>query len=119
MRGAEKLNDVYSIPDIPKRIENLRIKHAQIQSSLQHYEQKVANQTRELERMNKGDGWNGDEDFDDEEERAPGTEPGEEIEITDDDLRREEDEIRELERRKKELEDRVSGMERDLGGLLR
>ena len=116
LRGAERLNEVYSIPGVPKRIEDLRLRYSQLSSSVAHYEQKVANQERELERMNKNDGWNEDEEFED---ADPGTEPEERIEITDEDLRREEEEIRDLERRKRELEDRVSGMERDLGGLLR
>ena len=121
MRGAEKLNDVYSIPGVPERIKVLRTRYGQIQASLQHYEQKVARQTRELERMNRGDGWEDDEDDEgDGEGRAtPATEEEFEVEVTDEDLRREEEEIRELERKKKELEERVSGMERDLGGLLR
>jgi hypothetical protein len=119
LRGAEKLNDVYSIPGVPKRIEALRTRHGQLMSTLAHYEAKVAKQERELGRMNKGDGWSGDEDFDNDGERTPDSEAEEGIEVTDEDLGREEEEIRELERRKKELEDRVSGMERDLGGLLR
>ncbi|KAH8590825.1 DASH complex subunit Spc34 [Bisporella sp. PMI_857] len=114
LRGAEKLNGVYEMPGIPKRIENLRKRYTELQGSLQHYEQKVARQTRDLERMNGG-GWSGD-DLDDEDEQAEGES---EVEITDEDLRREEEEIRDLERRKRELEERVSGMERDLGGLLR
>lgn len=122
LRGAEKLNDVYSVSGVPNRIEGLRIKHGQLQSSLKHYEQKVEKQTRELERMNRGDGWDEDDDdneeFDEEGRRTPRFD--EEIaEVTDEDLREEEAEIRELERRKKELEDRVSSMEKDLGGLLR
>jgi hypothetical protein len=43
----------------------------------------------------------------------------EEIEITTEDLQREQEEIRDLELKKKALEERVSGMERDLGGLNR
>lgn len=119
LQGAEKLNDVYSVPGVPKRVEALRTRHGQLMSSLAHYEAKVAKQERDLGRMNKGDGWSGDEDYDNDGEKTPTSEADEEIEVTDDDLRREEEEIRELERRKKELEDRVSGMERDLGGLLR
>ena len=95
------------------------MRYGQIQASLQHYEQKVARQTRELERMNRGDGWEEDGEDDEEGRETPGTEEEVEIEVTDEDLKREEEEIRELERKKKELEDRVSGMERDLGGLLR
>jgi hypothetical protein len=119
LRGAEKLNDVYSIPGVPERIKGMRMRYGQIQASVEHYEQKVARQTRELERMNRGDGWDPDEDDEDGEGReTPGSEQME-AEVTDEDLRREEEEIRELERKKRELEERVSGMERDLGGLLR
>lgn len=121
LRGAEKLNDVYSIPGVPKRIEGLRTKHRQLQSSLNHYEVKVEKQTRELEKMNRGDDFSEDEDedFDTESRRTPKLDDELDIEVTEEDLRKEEAEIRELERRKKKLEDRVSGMERDLGGLLR
>ncbi|KAK6605928.1 dash complex subunit spc34 [Botrytis cinerea] len=75
---------------------------------------KVQKQTRELERMNRGN----DAESGEEENQQVNEEPSE-IEITDEDLRREEREIRELERKKKALEERVTGMERDLGGLLR
>ena len=118
LRGAEKLNDVYSIPGVPERIRGLRTRYGQIQESLQHYEQKVARQTRELERMNRSDGWDADDDEDGEGRETPGSEEVE-VEVTDEDLRREEEEITELERKKRELEERVNGMERDLGGLLR
>lgn len=121
LRGAEKLNDVYSLPGVPKRIESLRVRYTQLQSSLRHYEQKVERQTRELERMNKNDRESDEveEEFGSEGRRTPAREVAEDLEVTEEDLRQEEEEIRELERRKKELEDRVSGMERDLGGLLR
>jgi len=119
LRGAEKLGAVIPIPGAVERIQSLRIRHGQLKTSLAHYEAKVARQARELERMNRSDGWEGDsEDEDEDRVGTPGT-PEEDIEVTDEDLRREEDEIGELERKKKELEDRVSGMERDLGGLLR
>lgn len=119
LHGAEKLNDVYSVPGVPSRIDSLRVRHAQLISSVAHYEQKVAKQTRELGSMNKSDGWSGDEDFNDEGPGNPGSDVEEDIEVTEEDLRKEEEEIRELERKKRELEDRVSGMEKDLGGLLR
>jgi predicted nucleic acid-binding Zn-ribbon protein len=117
LRGAEKLNEVYEMPGVKAKVEALRTKHSQMQESLRHYEQKVARQTRELDRMNRGE-WDEDADEDGDEgfERE---ELDVEVEVTDEDLRKEEDEIKELERRKKELEERVSGMERDLGGLLR
>lgn len=102
-----------------ERIAQLRSRYARIQTSLQHYEQKVVKQTRELERMNRQGDWDGDspddEDVVDEEEEGN----ADDTVITDELLRLEEEEILELERKKKELEERVSGMERDLGGLLR
>jgi len=115
MRGVEKLNNVYAVPGVPERIASLRSRYGAITGSLEHYERKVEKQNRELERMNRGEGWDEEEDEDGDEEFG-----GEEdIEVTEDDLRAEEEEIRELERKKKELEERVQGMERDLGGLLR
>lgn len=107
------------MPGVPQRIDGLRLKFSQLASSVAHYEQKVASQERELEKMHRGDGWNETDDFEEDGDKPSATEPDENLEITDDDLRKEEEEIRELERIKKELEERVSGMERDLGGLLR
>jgi hypothetical protein len=115
LRGVEKLNNVYSVPGVSERVQSLRTRYGQIVGSLEHYERKVEKQTRELERMNRGEAW----DEDDEEDEEGDMVHEEEIEVTEEDLRREEEEIRELERKKKELEERVSGMERDLGGLLR
>lgn len=117
LRGAEKLNNVYSVPGVPEKIERLRTRYAQVMNSLTHYEKKVEKQTRELERLNRGgESWD-DEDEEFDADADVGVE--EEVEVTEEDLRREEEEIRDLERKKKELEERVSGMERDLGGLLR
>ncbi|KAG4430401.1 hypothetical protein IFR05_014121 [Cadophora sp. M221] len=123
LRGAEKLNNVYSVPGVPERVQGLRKRYVQILGGLEFYEEKVRRQMRDLEKINRG-GTPGDEDeeeFEDEdmegEEGFGGRE--EEVEVTDEDLRAEEEEIRELERKKRELEERVSGMERDLGGLLR
>jgi len=113
LRGVEKLNNVYSVPGVPEKVQSLRTRYSQIVGSVEHYERKVEKQQRELERMNRGESW----DEDEEEEDEGFVE--EEVEVTEEDLRREEEEIRELERKKKELEERVSGMERDLGGLLR
>jgi chromosome segregation ATPase len=115
LRGVEKLNGVYSVPGVPERVQSLRTRYAQIVGSVGHYERKVEKQQRELERMNRGEAW----DEDDEEEVDEEFAQEEEVEVTEEDLRREEEEIRELERKKRELEERVSGMERDLGGLLR
>jgi len=119
LRGAEKLNSVYSVPSVPEKIQSLRTRYAQISGSLGHYEKKVERQTRELERMNRGDDWGEEEDEDEEDKGDHQLSEVEEFEVTDDDLRREEEEIAELERKRRELEERVKGMERDLGGLLR
>ncbi|ELR02245.1 hypothetical protein VC83_07180 [Pseudogymnoascus destructans] len=117
LRGAEKLGEVYVMEGARERIAQLRSRYARIQTSLQHYEQKVVKQTRELERMNRQGDWDGDSPDED----VAGEEDGDadDAVITDELLRLEEEEILELERKKKELEERVSGMERDLGGLLR
>ncbi|PBP25997.1 DASH complex subunit Spc34 [Diplocarpon rosae] len=124
LRGAEKLNNVYSVHGIPEQISGLRSRYARIKNGLGFYENKVRKQTRELERINRG-ATPGDED-EDEDYGDSGEDDEElkgqrifEVEVTDEDLRAEEEEIRELERKKRELEERVSGMERDLGGLLR
>ena len=121
LRGAEKLNEVYAIKGVPERIAGLRSKYAQLRGSVDRNEEKVGRLVKELERMNRGHGWNGDGDEEDDDGMVTtGEVEGEEdVLVTEEDLRREEEEIRELERRKKELEERVSGMERDLGGLLR
>lgn len=117
LRGAEKLGEVYYMEGSREQIAQLRSRYARVQTSLQHYEEKVAKQTRELERMNRQDDWDGDS--------ADEDQPGEDLAdedtaiAVDELIRQEEEEIEELERRKRDLEDRVSGMERDLGGLMR
>lgn len=113
LRGVEKLNAVYEVRGVPERVQSIRAKYGRVKDSVEHYERKVQRLGRELEGINRGDRWA------DEEEDEVEAEVVEEIEVTDEDLRREEEEIRELERKKRELEERVSGMERDLGGLLR
>ena len=117
LRGAEKLGEVYTMEGAREKIAQLRSRYARLQASLQHYEQKVVKQTRELERMNRQGDWDGDgESFDDDVAEDMDVE---DAAITDELLRQEEEEIQELERKKRDLEERVSGMERDLGGLLR
>jgi chromosome segregation ATPase len=121
LRGVEKLNNVYSVPGVPERVQSLRTRYAQIVGSVGHYERKVEKQQRELERMNRGEAWDEEEEEEEEEGEVDDefAQEEEEVEVMEEDLRREEEEIRELERKKRELEERVSGMERDLGGLLR
>ena len=123
LRGAEKLNEVYTIKGVAEQINQLRSKYSRVQGDVDKLEEKVQTQTRELERMNKGDNDNpafGDDyDVEDHELRQEELGTMEELIVTEEVLRREEEEIRELESKKKELEDRVSGMEKDLGGLMR
>lgn len=118
LRGVEKLNGVYRVEGTEERVRRLRERYAVIMGSLGHYKQKVERQTRELERMNRGEDWDVDDDEEGEYEGGHGEEE-EGVEITEEDLRREEEEVRELERRKRELEQRVREMEKDLGGLMR
>ncbi|KAH8661528.1 DASH complex subunit Spc34 [Tricladium varicosporioides] len=115
LRGVEKLNAVYEVRGVHERIHNIRAKYGRLRGSVEFYERKVQKLGREVEGISRSDRWdeNEAEEEDGEEDMM---EEGMEIEVTDEDLRREEEEIRELEQRKKELEERVSGMERDLGG---
>ncbi|CZT50087.1 uncharacterized protein RSE6_11012 [Rhynchosporium secalis] len=111
LRGAEKLNAVYSVDGVPERITGLRRRYERIVGGVEFYEGKVGRLGRELERINRGGTPGGEEHEDDcmEEdfEGARGFGGGEEEdEVTEEDLRAEEEEIRELERKKKELEDR-------------
>ncbi|OQN99809.1 hypothetical protein B0A48_14579 [Cryoendolithus antarcticus] len=117
LQGAEKLAAVYPIPGATARMSELRRRQHQLEANVAHYEERVARQTRELDRM-KGRWESGD-----------GVADGEAVEeqqgmdecevLTKEDLEREEEEVRELERKKRGLEERVTGMERDLGGLMR
>lgn len=116
LRGVEKLNAVYEVGGTGEKVRSLRERWRLVGKSLGHYEMKVEKQMRELERMNRGERWEeDDEEMEDDEEGGLELE----LEVTDEDLRREEEEIRELEAKKRALEERVKGMERDLGGLLR
>lgn len=118
LQGAEKLAAVYPIPGANERIAQLSRRYQQLAANIEHYEGRVALQSRELERMHRpsgaGDYYDDDEGMVDAQEEEELVAP-----MTKEDLMREEDEIRELERKKRGLEDRVTGMERDLGGLMR
>ena len=115
--GVEKLNAVFDGPGVQDKVAGLRRRWEVVRQGLGFYEGKVERLARELESINKGDEWVGDDEHDEGEEDSVGREF--KVDVTDEDLRREEEEIKELERKKAELEERVSGMERDLGGLLR
>ena len=116
LKGAEKLGEVYHMEGARDRIAQARHRYGRIEKSLRYYEEKVARQARELERMQRA----GEEDFEDEMDMEWEQPQQEEEDVDIEELiMAEEEEIRELERKKRELEERVSGMERDLGGLLR
>ncbi|RDL33860.1 Uncharacterized protein BP5553_08228 [Venustampulla echinocandica] len=116
LRGVDKLNAVYEVRGVPERVRNIRARYGRLRDSVDFYETKVQRLNKELDGINRGGSWQDDEN---EDEEGGGVEEAEVVEVTDEDLRREEEEIRELEKKKRELEERVTGMERDLGGLLR
>jgi hypothetical protein len=125
LEGAERLAAVYPIPGATEKIANLRRRHQQLLSNVAHYESRVDEQARELERINgpssRFENDDGDEDdevmHDDDDDAHDQT--ADAVVVTKEDLEREEAEIRELEAKKRALEERVVGMERDLGGLMR
>jgi hypothetical protein len=88
----------------------MRQRHARLESSLEYYESRLAEQTAQLSRLNRSRDYV-EEDAEVEEE------PQEEVILTAEDLRREEDEVRQLESKKRGLEDRVHSMGRDISGL--
>jgi hypothetical protein len=121
LQGAEKLAAVYPIPGANERISQLSRRYHQLAANIQHYEGRVALQSRELERMHRPSGAG---DYDDDEdivetEDQPVDEGQYVAPMTQEDMMGEEEEIRELESKKRSLEARVTGMERDLGGLMR
>lgn len=104
------------------RIAALRTRNTQVLESMEKYEGLVAEQSKQLGRMNRPSSFG----FDDEDaatevlaERGGRNSQAGEPSMTQEDLRLEEDEVAELERKKRSLEERVGGMEKDLGGLIR
>jgi chromosome segregation ATPase len=89
----------------------MRQRHARLEASLEYYENRLAEQTVQLGRLNRSRGDYVDEDAEIDDE------PQEEVVLTAEDLRREEDEVRQLESKKRGLEDRVHSMGRDISGL--
>lgn len=110
LRGAEKLCTVYPAPDALRRIPALRQRYAHQCESEQYHEERVAEQSEKLGRMNK----DMFEDDEDEEEVGAGIQ---EDAWTGEELRRAEQEMRELERKKRELQERLRDLDKDLGGL--
>lgn len=104
------------------RIVALRRRHQQLTANIAHYEARVAEQTKELQAMNRPSSRSGHVADDDGDYDAPGnTDDAKEqgIVLTKEDLEKEEQECAELEKKKKGLEERVEGMDKDLGGLMR
>jgi chromosome segregation ATPase len=98
------------IPGASDKIAAMRQRHAQVTASIDYYEERLAEQTSQLGRLNRN------RDLLDEEEEVVEEQP-EAPPLSEDDLRREEEEMRELERKKRALEDRVHSMSRDISGL--
>jgi cell division protein FtsB len=100
------------------RIAKLRRRHQQLTANIDYYENRVAEQSKELHSMSRPTSRSGYSDHGETDPAIAGADDTS-IPLTKDDLEREEAEVRELERKKKALEERVEGMERDLGGLMR
>ncbi|EEH34916.2 hypothetical protein PAAG_05963 [Paracoccidioides lutzii Pb01] len=121
LRGAEMLCNVYPIAGAKERISSLRQRHVNISDSIALLEARIAEQSAQLERMNRSQQSYSSSNYDDDYENdmvQSAVDTAIPV-VTDEDLRREMAEICELEERKRRLEERVTGMERDLGGLMR
>lgn len=82
------------------------------QGTLMYYEQKVAEQVEQLERMNaERREWEQEEEDEEMEEEQSGGNYA-----TEEDLRAEEEAVRALDRKKRELQARLKAVEQDLGG---
>lgn len=90
----------------------MRVRHSRLESSLEYYESRLAEQTVQLSKMNRSRDYIDDEP---EEAEAESEAPA----LTEEDLRREEEEVKQLERKKRGLEDRVNSMGRDISVVLR
>ncbi|KAH7410502.1 DASH complex subunit Spc34-domain-containing protein [Phaeosphaeria sp. MPI-PUGE-AT-0046c] len=98
LEGAEKLLGVYPIPGARDKIAAMRQRHAQVTASVDYYEERLAEQVTQLNKLNRNRDYIDDEEDEEEPQEAPP--------LSEDDLRREEEEMRQLERKKRELEDR-------------
>lgn len=111
------------VPGASDRIARLRNRHSQLAANIAHYEEKVATQAAQMDRMyqttdtDDHDHDNNDDDNIDIYDNPEAT--TQTLRMTREDLRQEEEEIRALEQKKRALEERVTGMEKDIGGLMR
>jgi chromosome segregation ATPase len=93
----------------------MRQRHNRLESSIEYYENRIAEQTTQLSKNNRARDYTSD----DPEEAEAEPEPIISQAMTEEDLRKEEEEVRQLERKKRGLEDRVNSMGRDISGVLR
>ncbi|KAF2742687.1 DASH complex, subunit Spc34 [Sporormia fimetaria CBS 119925] len=115
LEGAEKLLGAYPISGVRERIAALRQRHHRLESSIDYYENRLAEQSVQLNRLNRSR-----EQMADEEEEADVEPETTAIQyMSKEDLLREEEEVRALEKKKRGLEDRVTSMGRDISGVLR
>lgn len=120
LQGAEKLANVYPIAGAADRIARLRRKHQQLQANIEHYEGRVVEQRRQLDKLNVTTAETYGADLDDIDIEEPQSKPGA-SQRTDagENWQMIQNDINELEEKKRSLEQRVQGMEKDLGGLMR
>lgn len=93
----------------------MRQRHQRLATSISYYEKRVTEQATQLNRMNRT------YDFDDSikgDTFSIQQTPLEDIQFTDEDMRREEEEVKELERKRRMLEERVNAMEKDISGVM-
>lgn len=110
------------VPGASDRIARLRNRHSQLAANIAHYEDKVATQATQMDRLYQPADTD-DYDYNINRDHVDTHDDPEvttqTLHMTRDDLRHEEDEIRALEQKKRALEERVTGMEKDIGGLMR
>ena len=99
-------------------LASLQTRYDNIVSSIASYEAKVAEQTAQLERINRSKANKKDRSM---AMHGVGrqTVMPKRKKVSADNIQTEETELKDLKERKRTLEDRISGMERDLGGLSR
>jgi hypothetical protein len=90
----------------------MRQRHDRLEASIEYYESRIAEQTRQLSRQNRSRDYINHDTEDAEVETAAPI-------VSIEDLRQEEEEVKQLEQKKKGLEDRVNSMGRDISGVLR
>lgn len=119
LEGAEKLCSVYPVPGALEKIAALRQRHARLAESIEHYDAKAEEQAARLKRMTRPRDFSYSDE--DEADGAVDAAPvaGNELPMTEEDVKHEEAEIKELEKKKQVLEERVSALGKDITGVLR